>query len=174
MKQANHSVPSSRGMVKLGRRPLFSSYPGGHLARPSLSLSILCCSTASSASSPLTFSQWTSSLIPMVLASPLMIDQNWSGDGLGVAVRTFCTEVGERGKPQELVVVRAILATSSVTSPTQRELLSPRLRWPGKWPLFCSGDVMCIRMGRGAEDASVVGDPPLDRPVVDIVDDLQV
>ena len=47
-----------------------------------------------------------------------MMDQNWSGDGLGVAVRTFCTEVGERGKPQESMVVIAIFAMSSVTLPT--------------------------------------------------------
>ena len=33
---------------------------------------------------------------------------------------------------------------------------------------------MCIEIGKGAEDASMVGDPLLDRPVVDIVDDLQV
>ena len=102
------------------------------------------------------------------------MDWNWSGDGLGVAARMFCTEVGERGKPQESVVVRAILTISSVTLPTQRESWLPRLRWLGKWPLSCSGDAMCIEIGKGAEDASMVGDPLLDRPVVDIVDDLQV
>ena len=32
---------------------------------------------------------------------------------------------------------------------------------------------MHIGMGKGAEDASMVGDPLLDRPVVDIVDDPQ-
>ena len=30
----------------------------------------------------------------MVLASPEMIDWNWSAEGLGVAARTFCKEVG--------------------------------------------------------------------------------
>ena len=100
MKQANHSVLLSRGMVKFGRHPLFSSYPGGHLARPS-PLSLTCCwSTAISASSPSTFSLWTSSLILMVLASPLIMVLNWSGDGLGVVVRMFWTEVGERESPR--------------------------------------------------------------------------
>ena len=132
MKQANHSVPLSRGMVKFGRCPLFSSYPGGHLARPSPSLLACCWSTAISALSPSTFSLWTSSLILMVLASPLMMDLNWSGDGLGVAVRTFWMEVGERGNPQESMVAIAILAPSSVRSCTCRELFAPRLRCPGK------------------------------------------
>ena len=88
MKQVNRSVPSSRGMVKFRRHPLFSSYPGGHLARPSPSSLICCWSMAISASSPSTFSLWTSSLILMVLVSPLIMLLNWSGDRLGVAART--------------------------------------------------------------------------------------
>ena len=55
-----------------------------------------------------------------------------------------------------------------------KESCSPRLRWPGKWSLFCSGDVMCIGMGKGAGDVSVAGDPLLDKPMVDIVDGHQV
>ena len=102
-----------------------------------------------------------------------MMDWNWSGDGLGVAARMFCTEVGEWGKPQESMVAIAIFAMSLVTSPTQRELWSPRLRWPGKQFLFCSGDATCTGMGRGAEDASMVGDPLLERPMVDIIGGLQ-
>ena len=157
MKQANHSVLLLRGMVKFGRHPLFSLYLGGHLARLSSSLLLLICcwSTMISALSPSTFSLWTSSLILMVLVSPLMIDLNWSGDGLEVAARTFCMEVGERGNPQELVVARAILAPSSVRSHACRESFAPRLRCPGKHLVACSGDEMHIGMGRGAEDATV-------------------
>ena len=59
----------------------------------------------------------------MVVASLVIMDLNWSGDGLGVAASMFCTEVGERGNPQELVVARAILATSLVTLPTQMGII---------------------------------------------------
>ena len=116
MKQANCSVPLLRGMVKLGSCPLFSSYPGGHLASPSPSSSTCCWRLAMSASSPSTFSLWTSSLILIVVVSPLMIDRNWSGVGLGVAARTFCMEVGDRGNPHESMVAMAIFAPSSVRS----------------------------------------------------------
>ena len=174
VKQANHSVLSSRGMVKLGRCSQFSLYPGGHLASPLSFSSTLCWSTAILASRPLTFSQWTSSLIQMVLARLLIMDQNWSGDGLGVAVRMFCTEVGERGNPQESVVARAILATSLVMLWTWRALWSLRLRCPGKQLAVCSRDEMCIWMGKGAEDVSMEWVGLLDRSVVDIIDDPQV
>ena len=175
MKQVNCSVPLSRGMVKFRRRLLFSLYPGGHLARASLLSLLICCwSTTISASSPSTFSLWTSSLILMVLASPLMMDWNWYGDGLGVAVRTFCMEVGERGNPQESVVVRAILALSLVRSHACRESFAPRLRCPGKHLVVCSGDEMCIGMGRGAEDATVARESLHGRSVADIADGPQV
>ena len=103
-----------------------------------------------------------------------MMDLNWSGDGLGVAARMFCTEVGERGNPQESVVVRAILTPSLVRSCAWRESFGPRLRCPGKHLAVCSGDERCIGMGRGAEDVSVVRDSPLDRSEVDIASDPQV
>ena len=99
---------------------------------------------------------------------------NGPGDRLGVTVRMFCTEVGERGNPQESVVVRAILAPSSVTLPTQRALFWPRLRCPGKQLVVCSGDEMHIGMGKGAEDETMAGDSPLDRSTVDIVNGPQV
>ena len=176
MKQANHSVPSSRGMVKLGRHPLFSSYLGGHLVRPSPLLSSLTCcwSMAMSASSPSTFSLWTSSLILMVLVSLLMMVLNWSGDGLGVAVRMFCMEVGERGNPQESMVVMAIFAPSSVRSRHWKESFILRLRCPGKRFAVCSGDEMRIGMGRGAEDVMVVRDLLHDISEADSADGLQV
>ena len=50
----------------------------------------------------------------------------------------------------------------------------PRLRCPGKWLVFCSGDEMCIGMGRGAEDVTVVRDLLHDRSMADIADGLQV
>ena len=174
MKQANCSVLSLRGMVKFRRCLLFSSYPGGHLARPSSSLLICCWSTVISASSPSTFSLWTLSLILMVLVSPLMMDLNWSGDGLGVAVRMFCMEVGERGNPQELVVARAIHAPSSVRSHACRESFAPRLRCPGKRLVACSGDEICIGMGRGAEDAIMARESLHGRSTADIADGPQV
>ena len=175
MKQANRSVLSLRGMVKFRRCLLFSLYPGGHLVRPSPSSSLICCwSIVISALSPSTFSLWTSSLILMVLVSPLMMLLNWSGDGLGVVVRTFWMEVGERGNPQELMVAIMILAPSSVRSHTWRESFVPRLRCPGKRLVGCSGDEMCIGMGRGAEDATVVRDLLHDISEVDIVGALQV
>ena len=174
MKQVNCSVPLLRGMVKFRRRLLFSSYPGGHLASPSPLLLTCCWSVAILASSPSTFSLWTLSQILMVLASPLMILRNWSGDGLGVAVRTFWMEVGERGNPQESMVAIAIFAPSSVRSCTWKESFAPRLRCPGKCLAVCSGDEMCIGMGRGAEDVMVEGASLHDRSVVDIVDGLQV
>ena len=102
------------------------------------------------------------------------MDLNWSGDGLGVAARMFCTEVGERGNPQESVVARAILAPSSVTLPTRRASSAPRLRCPGKWLVVCSGDEMHIGMGRGAEDATMVKELLCGRSAVDIVDGPQV
>ena len=40
--------------------------------------------------------------------------------------------------------------------------------------MVCSGDEMCIGMGRGAEDEIVARDLPLDRSVVDIANDPQV
>ena len=40
--------------------------------------------------------------------------------------------------------------------------------------MACSGDEMCIGMGRGAGDASMEGADLLDRSVVDIVDGPQV
>ena len=40
--------------------------------------------------------------------------------------------------------------------------------------MVCSGDERHIGMGKGAEDATMVRDLLLDRPVVDITDDLQV
>ena len=85
-----------------------------------------------------------------------------------MAARTFCTEVGERGNPQESVVVRAILAPSLVTAPTQRASFGLRLRCPRKQLVVCSGDEMCIGMGKGAEDETMVRDSLLDRSVVDI------
>ena len=45
-----------------------------------------------------------------------MIDLYWLGVGLGVAARTFCMEVGERGNPHESMVAMAIFAPSSVRS----------------------------------------------------------
>ena len=45
-----------------------------------------------------------------------MIDLNWSAVGLGVAARTFCTEVGDNGNPHKSMVVMAIFAPSSVRS----------------------------------------------------------
>ena len=110
----------------------------------------------------------------MVAASSAIMDWNWSGDGLGVAARTFCTEVGERGNPQELVVAGGMHGTSSVTLLTQRESCSPRLRCPKKWLVVCSGDEMCIGMGRGAEDASMEGAELQDRSVADIANGPQV
>ena len=103
-----------------------------------------------------------------------MMDLNWSGDGLGVVVRMFWTEVGERGNPQESMVVIVIFAPSSVRSHTCRESFTPRLRCPGKRLAVCSGDEMRIGMGRGAEDAMVVRDSLHDRSVVDIAGDPQV
>ena len=117
---------------------------------------------------------WTLSLILMVAVSLVIMDLNWSGVGLGVAVRMFCTEVGERGNPQELVVARAILAPSLVTTPTQRASFWLRLRCPGKQLVVCSGDEMCIGMGRGAENEIMAGDLLLDRSAVDIANDPQV
>ena len=99
---------------------------------------------------------------------------NWSGDGLGVVVRTFWMEVGERGNPQESMVAIAIFAPSSVRSHTWKELFAPRLRCPGKCLVVCSGDEMRIGMGRGAEDVTVVRDLPQDRSKVDIVGGPQV
>ena len=49
-----------------------------------------------------------------------------------------------------------------------------RLRCPGKWLVFCSGDEMHIGMGRGAEDAIMARDSLHDRSMVDIADGLQV
>ena len=83
-------------------------------------------------------------------------------------------EVGERGNPRELMVVIVILAPSSVRSHTWRESFVPRLRCPGKHLVGCSGDEMCIGMGRGAEDATVVRDSLHDISKVDIVGALQV
>ena len=40
--------------------------------------------------------------------------------------------------------------------------------------MVCSGDEMCIGMGRGAEDKTMVRDLPLDKSMVDIASDLQV
>ena len=40
--------------------------------------------------------------------------------------------------------------------------------------MVCSGDEMCIGMGRGAEDVSMAGDVLQDRSVVDIASDPQV
>ena len=102
------------------------------------------------------------------------MDLNWSRDGLGVAVRMFCTEVGERGNPQESVVARAILTPSAVTSPTQRASFSLRLRCPGKQVTFCSGDEMCIGMGKGAEDVTVARELLHGRFMVDIASGPQV
>ena len=110
----------------------------------------------------------------MVLASPVIMDLNWSGDGLGVAARMFCTEVGERGNPQELVVARAILAPSLVRLHIWRESFGPRLRCPGNQLVVCSGDERHIGMGRGAEDVIMVRDLPPDRSKVDIASDPQV
>ena len=103
-----------------------------------------------------------------------MMDLNWSGDRLGVAVRMFWTEVGERGNPQESVVVSAILAPSSVRSCACRESFALRLKCPGKHLVACSGDEMHIGIGRGAEDVTVVRDLLHDRSVVDIAGGLQV
>ena len=103
-----------------------------------------------------------------------MMDLNWSGDGLGVAARMFCMEVGERGNPQESVVARAILAPSLVRSRACRELFAPRLRCPGKHLVACSGDEMCIGMGRGAEDATMARESLHGRSAADIVDGPQV
>ena len=83
-------------------------------------------------------------------------------------------EVGERGNPQESMVVMAIFAPSSVRSHTCKESLVPRLRCPGKCFVVCSGDEMCIGMGRGVEDVTVVRDLLHDISKVDIADDLQV
>ena len=127
-----------------------------------------------SASSPSTFSLWTSSLILIVVASPLMIDLNWSGVGLGVAARTFCTEVGESGNPHESMVAMAIFAPSLVRSLHWKDSLVPRLRCLGKCFTVCSGDEMHIGMGRGAEDATVVRDSEHNISEADIVCDLQV
>ena len=110
----------------------------------------------------------------MVAANPAIMDLNWSRDRLGVAARMFCTEVGERGNPQESVVVRAILAPSSVTLPTQRASSTPRLRCPGKRLAVCSGDAMHIGMGRGAEDVTMARDLLCDRSMADIASGLQV
>ena len=110
----------------------------------------------------------------MVAVSLAIMDLNWSGDRLGVAARMFCTEVGERGNPQESVVVRAILAPSLVTLPTRRASFVPRLRCPGKQAVFCSGDEMCIGMGKGAEDVTMVKELLHGRSVVDITDGPQV
>ena len=103
-----------------------------------------------------------------------MMVLNCSGDGLGVVARMFCTEVGERGNPQESMVAMAIFAPSLVRSRTCRESLVPRLRCPGKRFAVCSGDEMCIGMGRGAEDATVVRDLVHDISEADIADGLQV
>ena len=103
-----------------------------------------------------------------------MIDLNWSGDGLGVAVRMFCTEVGDRGNPHELMVAMAIFAPSSVRSQHWKELSVPRLRCLGKCFAVCSGDEMHIGMGRGAEDVMVVVDSLHDISKADIADGLQV
>ena len=103
-----------------------------------------------------------------------MIDLNWSADGLGVAARTFCMEVGDRGNPHESTVVMAIFAPSSVRSQHWKELSVPRLRCPGKCFVVCSGDEMRIGMGRGAEDATVVMDSLHDISEADIASDLQV
>ena len=43
-----------------------------------------------------------------------MIDLNWSGVGLGVVARMFCTEVGDRGNPHKSMVAMAIFAPSLV------------------------------------------------------------
>ena len=125
-------------------------------------------------SSPSTFSLWTSSRILIVAASPLIIDLNCSGVGFGVAARTFCTEVGESGNPHESMVAMAIFAPSSVRSLHWKDSLVPRLRCPGKCFAACSGDEMCIGMGRGAEDAMVVRDSEHDMSEVDIADGPQV
>ena len=101
------------------------------------------------------------------------MDWNWSGDGLGVAARMFCTEVGERGNPQESVVLRAMHTMSLVTSLTQRESCLPRLRCP-RQVVGHSGDEMHIGMGRGAEDASIEGAELPDRSMVDIANGPQV
>ena len=45
-----------------------------------------------------------------------MIDLKCLGVGLGVVVRTFCMEVGDRGNPHESMVAMAIFAPSSVRS----------------------------------------------------------
>ena len=103
-----------------------------------------------------------------------MMDLNWSADGLGVAARTFCMEVGDRGNPHELMVVMAIFAPSSVRSRHWKESLVPRLRCPGKCSMVCSGDEMRIGMGKGAEDATVVMDPLHDISEADIASGLQV
>ena len=89
-------------------------------------------------------------------------------------MRTFCTEVGDRGNPQESMVAMAIFAPSSVRSRHWKESFVPRLRCPGKRFAVCSGDEMCIGMGRGTEDATVVRDSLHDISEADIADGLQV
>ena len=103
-----------------------------------------------------------------------MMDLYWSADGLGVAARTFCTEVGDKGNPQELMVAMAIFAPSSVRSLHWKESFVPRLRCPGKRFVVCSGDEMCIGMGRGAEDVMVARDSVHDISEADIASGLQV
>ena len=104
----------------------------------------------------------------------MMMDLNWSVDRLGVAARTFCTEVGDRGNPQESMVAMAIFTPSSVRSQHWKESFIPRLRCPGKRLVACSGDETCIGMGRGAEDVTVVRDSLHDISKADIADGLQV
>ena len=67
-------------------------------------------------------------------------------------------EVGDKGNPHESMVAMAIFTPSSVRSQHWKESLVPRLRCPGKRFAVCSGDEMCIGMGRGAEDVMVVID----------------
>ena len=86
----------------------------------------------------------------------------------------FCTEVGDRGNPQESMVAMAIFAPSLVRSRHWKESFVPRLRCPGKRFAVCSGDEMRIGMGRGAEDAMVVRDSLHDISKADIASGLQV
>ena len=83
-------------------------------------------------------------------------------------------EVGDKGNPQELMVVMAIFAPSSVRFLHWKESFIPRLRCPGKCFAVCSGDEMHIGMGRGAEDVMVAGGSLHDISEADIASGLQV